>query len=217
MNIPGGQLANRFGAKPVIVTALVVAAIASFLTPMVVFLGGAPALITLRFIMGLSQGGLFPASNALLSAWAPLHERGRLASFIYCGAPVMRCICWGKWTPADWFAFAGWNADWQLSVGSAAAVAWLAYCVLRIRAAWLHHLHFVCELIIWRIFCKIVRESFVNHRCSHLTDKCILNDRFAYSPTKDLSVLELPQQSSVHQRRGTVLFDNDHWQIGAWR
>lgn len=88
MNIPGGQLADQYGAKPVVVAALVVATVASFLTPMVVYLGGAPALIVLRFIMGLSQGGLFPACTALLSAWAPQHERGRMASLIYCGAPV---------------------------------------------------------------------------------------------------------------------------------
>lgn len=88
MSIPSGYIASRFGAKPLIAAALVSASAISFATPLVVYVGGAPALIVLRFVMGLSQGGLFPACTALLSAWAPLHERGRLASMIYCGAPA---------------------------------------------------------------------------------------------------------------------------------
>lgn len=88
MNIPGGQLAQRFGAKPVLLTALITASIATLLTPMVVHLGGAHALIVLRFMIGLSQGGLFPAINVLLTVWVPLSERSRMASLIYCGVPV---------------------------------------------------------------------------------------------------------------------------------
>lgn len=88
MNMPGGQLAQRFGAKPVLLAALAVASMATLLTPWVVHLGGAHALIALRFMIGLSQGGLFPAINVLLTVWVPLSERSRMASLIYCGVPV---------------------------------------------------------------------------------------------------------------------------------
>lgn len=88
MNVPGAQLAQRFGSKPVLFSALWISAVATLVTPAVVRLGGAEALIILRFIIGLSQGGLFPAINVLLAVWVPLKERGSMASFIYCGVPV---------------------------------------------------------------------------------------------------------------------------------
>lgn len=88
MNIPGGQLAQQFGAKPVLLAALAIASIATLLTPPVVHYGGSNALIVLRFVIGLSQGGLFPAINVLLAVWVPVKERGGMASFIYCGVPV---------------------------------------------------------------------------------------------------------------------------------
>lgn len=107
MNVPGGQLAEKYGAKPVVATALCVASVASFLTPVVALIGGAPALIGWRFLMGLSQGGLFPACTALLSAWAPLHERGRLASLIYCGAPAGMLI--GNFLSGYLLQWYGWH------------------------------------------------------------------------------------------------------------
>lgn len=88
MNIPGGQLAERFGAKPVIVAALAISAIGTLLTPSLVHLFDTAGLIGVRFVIGLSQGGLLPAVNALLAAWVPLKERGRLGSLIFSGAPV---------------------------------------------------------------------------------------------------------------------------------
>lgn len=88
MNVPGGQMSERFGVKPIIVVALVVSAIGTLLTPFIVHFGEVVGMIILRFVIGLSQGGLFPAINGLLAIWVPLHERGRLSALIYCGLPV---------------------------------------------------------------------------------------------------------------------------------
>lgn len=88
MHVPGGQLAERFGAKLVIVCALLWSSLASLLTPLVVHYGGLAGLIVLRFTLGLSQGGFFPSLNVIVSVWVPPKERARITSFIYCGLPV---------------------------------------------------------------------------------------------------------------------------------
>lgn len=43
-------------------------------------------MICLRVIQGLTQGFIHPCAHNLLSKWAPLHERGRLAAYCYSGA-----------------------------------------------------------------------------------------------------------------------------------
>lgn len=91
MNIPGGQLCQRFGAKSVLLAALAISATLALITPAVAQYSGAYgviALTMLRFVLGLSQGSIFPAVNSMLAAWAPLNERARISSIIYCGGPV---------------------------------------------------------------------------------------------------------------------------------
>lgn len=90
LHLPGGILAERIGGKPVIVSALIVSAILSALTPSIVNAGGASALIALRMCLGCVQAGFFPAVATMLSKWVPTNERGRIGSLVYCGLPVGR-------------------------------------------------------------------------------------------------------------------------------
>lgn len=88
MHIPGGQCAERYGAKPVLMVALLASALFILLIPITVQYTGVYGLIALRFATGLSQGGIFPSLNATIAAWAPSKERGRITALIFCGMPV---------------------------------------------------------------------------------------------------------------------------------
>lgn len=81
-------MADWIGGKTVIVTALISTGLMTMTIPSVVSAGGAYGLIVVRVMMGLVQGGIFPAVNTILSAWVPQHERSRMASLIFCGYPV---------------------------------------------------------------------------------------------------------------------------------
>lgn len=89
-HFPGGLLADWLGGKAVIVTALISTGLITMTIPTVVGAAGAYGLIVVRLLMGLMQGGIFPAINTMLSAWVPAHERGRMASLVFCGYPVCR-------------------------------------------------------------------------------------------------------------------------------
>lgn len=88
MHVPAALLAERIGAKYIIVASLFLTATFSLLTPIAVELAGAPALIVLRIFMGIFQGGVFPAVSTILSAWVPVKERGLLGSLVFNGLPV---------------------------------------------------------------------------------------------------------------------------------
>nr|XP_027225758.1 putative inorganic phosphate cotransporter [Penaeus vannamei] len=68
--IPGGRLAEVFGARRVFGGALTCASIVSFFIPLAAK-SGSVTLIVVRVILGLSEGATFPSTHALLATWAP--------------------------------------------------------------------------------------------------------------------------------------------------
>lgn len=87
-HIPGAMLSHKFGGKYVLALGTLLSAFMSILTPLAVHMGGAYALMATRFLMGLFQGPLFPSISALLGAWVPTKERGRLCSLAFSGMTV---------------------------------------------------------------------------------------------------------------------------------
>lgn len=87
-HIPGGILSEKFGGKWTLGLGILSTAIFTLLTPVVTLWGGAPALITLRFLEGLGEGTTFPALSALLSTWVPVNERSKLGSFVFGGGQI---------------------------------------------------------------------------------------------------------------------------------
>lgn len=82
--IPGGQLAERFGGKYIYGLSMGAAAIATLLCPF-----GAKnsfvALILLRVLIGLCEGVAYPTMHTMWANWAPPMERSRLVGFSYSG------------------------------------------------------------------------------------------------------------------------------------
>jgi len=69
--VPGGAMADRFGAKRVISCALVVSAALCFMIPFAADNYGLPGVWCTIALMGAAQGPLFPTSTVYLSRWMP--------------------------------------------------------------------------------------------------------------------------------------------------
>lgn len=98
--IPGGLLAERFGAKWVIAGFLGLSTVATLLTPVASRISFG-LLIVLRVLCGIGSGVLFPAMHAMLGQWAPPMERSFLGSMVVAGTmmgnvvsmPVAGLLC----------------------------------------------------------------------------------------------------------------------------
>ena len=84
--VPGGQMAKKFGPKIMLVVSMGICSCLAVLTPVCASWGGAKAVVVLRIIQGLSQGCIFPSTHTLLAKWAPLSERGSLGTYCYSGS-----------------------------------------------------------------------------------------------------------------------------------
>ena len=84
---PGGWLADRVGARLLLALGVVWWAV---FTSLITFLvpGGAgllASLIALRFLLGVGEAVVYPASNTIVSAWIPSGERGIANGIIFAG------------------------------------------------------------------------------------------------------------------------------------
>jgi len=87
-HIPGGRLAERYGGKWVLGSAILTSAVLTLLTPAAVRRGGPYVLVGVRLLVGLCEGPCFPAVCALLAQWVPEQERGLLASSVLSGGEI---------------------------------------------------------------------------------------------------------------------------------
>ncbi|MCI0627528.1 MAG: MFS transporter [Acidobacteria bacterium] len=92
--IPGGMLADRFGPRQVLGWAALSWGLFTFLTGAagkISLLTGVSilnALIVLRFLFGLCEGPMFPASARAVANWFPLTERARANGLAITGVSV---------------------------------------------------------------------------------------------------------------------------------
>lgn len=84
--IPGGQMAKKFGGKIMLLVAITLCSLLNLLTPKFAAFGDWPAVACLRVVQGLCQGVIFPSTHTLLAKWAPPSERGTIGTYCYCGA-----------------------------------------------------------------------------------------------------------------------------------
>jgi MFS family permease len=112
--LPGGHLAAKFGAKPIIGCSIFFSGLISAATPFAARSSFA-ALIFLRIALGIVQGALYPSIMTLWSVWAPPMERSKMCATTLAGAvlgtllsmPISSLLCT---SPLGWpvaFYFSG--------------------------------------------------------------------------------------------------------------
>jgi sugar phosphate permease len=74
LQIPGGYVATRWNAKRVIAALLVASGVCSIATG---FVTDYRQLCLMRLLLGIAEGGVWPATLVLLSNWFPRRERVR--------------------------------------------------------------------------------------------------------------------------------------------
>ena len=84
---PGGRLADRFGPRKILAIATVWWAVFTALVATVP--AGIPGLLAVllaaRFLLGVGEAMVFPASNRLVAGWIPSQERGLANGLIFAG------------------------------------------------------------------------------------------------------------------------------------
>ncbi|EDV38028.1 uncharacterized protein Dana_GF13752 [Drosophila ananassae] len=122
--VPGGYIAQRYGAKILLMWGLGIAAVMTMISPLSLKLGGWFALCCVRFAMGLSQGAVHPATHSLLSKWSPAEERGILGTICYSGAQFGTVVMLAtSGFIAD--SFMGWPSIFYL--GGACGFIWILF------------------------------------------------------------------------------------------
>jgi ACS family glucarate transporter-like MFS transporter len=130
--IPGGMLADRFGARKVLGWAILSWGLFTFLgmvgqlavwTQVSVL----AVLIALRFVFGISQAPMFPAGTRAVVNWFPLSERARANALCVTGLSIgsflMPPIV--SWMVLNW----SWESSFYVAAVSAilAALIWASY------------------------------------------------------------------------------------------
>jgi ACS family glucarate transporter-like MFS transporter len=85
-----GRIADRFGASRAIAAAIVWWSVFTSILPAIpVGIPGAMAvLLAVRFLLGVGEAIIFPASNRLVASWIPSRERGLANGLIFAGVGV---------------------------------------------------------------------------------------------------------------------------------
>jgi MFS transporter, ACS family, glucarate transporter len=84
---PGGWIADRIGPRNVLTLGVIWWGV---FTTLITFLpagmgGLIVALIAIRFLLGIGEAVVYPASNCIVAAWMPSTERGKANGFIFTG------------------------------------------------------------------------------------------------------------------------------------
>jgi ACS family glucarate transporter-like MFS transporter len=84
---PGGRLADKYGPRRVLFVGVVWWSVFTTATALVPTGLGISLwlLVTTRFLLGLGEAVVYPASNRLVAAWIPSHERGLANGLIFAG------------------------------------------------------------------------------------------------------------------------------------
>lgn len=89
LQVPGGHLAERWSAKWFVFVALLVWGVLSSITGLAQNVG---QLLLLRFLLGVAEGGVWPATLVLLAHWFPRRERARANSLWILCLPVASVV-----------------------------------------------------------------------------------------------------------------------------
>ena len=84
---PGGRVSDRYGPRRVITFATIWWAAFTCLATAIPrgITGVVAAFVGARFLLGVGEAAMYPASNRLVAKWIPTHERGRANGLIFAG------------------------------------------------------------------------------------------------------------------------------------
>ena len=132
---PGGWIADRAG--PRLVLMLGVIWWGAFTSLITVFSSGLPRLIVLliatRFLLGMGEAVIYPASNCVVAAWVPSAERGIANGIIFSGVG-----CGAALTPpliTYLLIHHGWRSSFWASAGLGLAAGAVWFLIARDRPA----------------------------------------------------------------------------------
>jgi MFS transporter, ACS family, glucarate transporter len=122
-----GRIADRFGASRAIAVAIVWWSVFTALLPLIPpsIPGALFVLLAVRFLLGVGESVIFPASNRLVASWIPSRERGLANGLIFTGvgvggglAPplITYMMVMHSWRWAFWLCSA---------IGIAAGIVWM--------------------------------------------------------------------------------------------
>ncbi len=113
---PGGRLADRFGPRWVICWGVLWWGIFTTMTAWVPPGWGAAiaVLIGMRFLLGIGEAVVFPASNRLVAAWIPSNERGLANGLIFAGVGAGAGIT----PPLVTYILMNWGWRWSFYVSA---------------------------------------------------------------------------------------------------
>jgi ACS family glucarate transporter-like MFS transporter len=123
-----GRIADRFGAARVIAVAIVWWSVFTALLPWVPtgWASSMAILLAVRFLLGIGEAVIFPASNRLIANWIPSQERGVANGLIFAGVGV------GGASAPPLITFIMLSHSWRWAfwlcalIGVAAGVMWIA-------------------------------------------------------------------------------------------
>ncbi|KAL5286732.1 hypothetical protein ACFFRR_008004 [Megaselia abdita] len=126
--IPGGAIAQKYGAKYCLLIGLLLCSLMAILTPYFAAIGDWPLVCALRVVQGLCQGVLFPSVHTLISKWAPVDERGKLGTYTYSGTQFGTVLMLGS-SGVIASSSAGWPGIFYISgaVGVLWSIVWYFY------------------------------------------------------------------------------------------
>ena len=122
--IPGGWLADRYGAR-MMLTRIVIWW--SAFTALTGAAWNCTALVAIRFLFGCGEAGAFPGSTSAIARWFPRHELGRAQSIVMFGSRIGFAMT--SWVVIALMTAHGWRSVyWIFAVlGIAWAVGWGAW------------------------------------------------------------------------------------------
>ncbi len=103
--IPGGVIADRFGARRVLPMGVGFFSLFTLLTP---YFSGLWTMVGCRYLVGTGQGVNFPCVSNLIVRRAPLHHRAKIQAFTLSGLTLGTVLGFpiGSWIISVW----GWEA-----------------------------------------------------------------------------------------------------------
>lgn len=89
MQMPGGLLADKFGAKRILLIAVIVWSIFTGLTAIAWTLS---ILVIIRFLFGIGEGGFQPSASKIISTSFPVNERSKAMSIMLTSSGIMAML-----------------------------------------------------------------------------------------------------------------------------